>query len=175
MRVTISGLPGSGTTSLARYISSKGEYDMISAGELFRTIARERGIDIVQLGKMAENDLSIDALIDVRQKESAQQYDNIVIEGRLSGWMIENANIKIWLTAPLSCRAKRVSNRDGIDEYTARMMITAREASEAKRYQMYYKIDIKDLTPYHIVLDSELWTTEQLGEMVNKAISFLKK
>jgi cytidylate kinase len=68
MRITISGLPGSGTTSLARYISSKGEYDLISAGELFRTIAKERGIDIVQLGKIAENDLSIDALIDVRQK-----------------------------------------------------------------------------------------------------------
>ena len=175
MRITISGSPGSVTTSLAKYISSQGGYDMVSAGELFRMIAKERGLDLVQLGKMAENDLSIDALIDVRQKEAAQQHAHIVLEGRLSGWMVENADLKIWLTAPLSCRAKRVSHRDGIDEYAARMLVTAREGSETKRYQMYYKFDLHDLSIYHIVLDSERWTTEQLGELINKAISFLKK
>jgi cytidylate kinase len=89
--------------------------------------------------------------------------------------MIENANIKIWLTAPLSCRAKRVSNRDGIDEYTARMLTTVREACESRRYQGYYKIDITDLSPYHMVLNSERWTTEQLGSIINTAISFLRK
>lgn len=175
MRITISGPPGSGTTSLARHLSGFFGYEMISAGEVFRQIAKERGMDIAGLGKIAENDLSIDALIDVRQKEIAQQRDNLVIEGRLSGWMVENADLKIWLTAPLSCRAKRIATRDGVDEYTARMLTTVREACENRRYQNYYKIDITDLSPYHLALSSERWTTEQLGSIVETAVSFLKK
>lgn len=175
MRITISGPPGSGTTSLAKYVATGHHLEMISAGEVFRQIAKERNMDIAELGKLAENDLSIDALIDARQKELAQKRDNIVVEGRLSGWLVENADLKIWLTAPLSCRAKRISHRDEVDEYTARMMTMVREACEARRYQNYYSIDIHDLTPYHIVLNSELWTTEQLGAIVDTAISCLKK
>jgi cytidylate kinase, putative len=175
MRITISGPPGSGTTSLAKYLASRHALDMISAGEVFRQIAKERNMDIGELGKLAENDLSIDALIDARQKEQALKRDNIVVEGRLSGWLVENADLKIWLTAPLSCRAKRIAYRDEVDEYTARMMTMVREACEARRYQNYYSIDIHDLTPYHIVLNSELWTTEQLGAIVDTAITCLKK
>ncbi|MDD1672514.1 MAG: AAA family ATPase [Methanomicrobiales archaeon] len=175
MRITVSGPPGSGTTSLARHLSTSYGYEMISAGDVFRQIAKERGMDIAALGKTAENDHSIDALIDVRQKEIAQKRDNLVIEGRLSGWMVENADLKIWLTAPLSCRAKRIATRDGVDEYTARMLTTVREACESRRYQNYYKIDITDLSPYHLALSSERWTTEQLGSIVETAVSFLKK
>jgi cytidylate kinase len=175
MRITVSGPPGSGTTSLAKYLAAHHTLEMISAGEVFRQIAREKGMDIGELGKLAENDLSIDALIDVRQKEIAQARDDIVVEGRLSGWMVENADLKIWLTAPLACRAKRISYRDEVDEYTARMMTTVREACEARRYQNYYSIDIHDLTPYHIILNSERWSTEQLGAIVDTSIAFLKR
>lgn len=175
MRITISGPPGSGTTSLARLIAQREGMELISAGEMFREIARERKIDLAELGKIAENDTSIDALIDVRQKEIARTKENIVIEGRLSGWMVEEADLKVWLTASVSCRAKRISQRDGLDEYSARMQTISRESCEARRYMNYYGIDIKDLSPYHIVLNSELWSADELCEIVRLALSFLKK
>jgi cytidylate kinase len=175
VRITVSGPPGSGTTSLAKYLAQHYTLEMISAGEVFRQIATERGLDIAELGRFAENDLSIDALIDARQKELARERDDIVVEGRLSGWIVEKANLKIWLMAPLACRAKRISHRDLVDEYTARMMTTVREACEARRYQNYYSIDIHDLSPYHMILNSELWTAEQLGAIVDTALGFLKK
>jgi cytidylate kinase len=175
MRITISGPPGSGTTSLGRYVATRHQLTMVSAGEVFRQIAQERGMDISELGKTAENDLSIDALIDLRQKEIARERDDLVIEGRLSGWMVENADLKIWLTAPLACRAQRIANRDKVDEYTARMITTVREACEARRYQNFYQIDIHDLSPYHIMLNSEVWKTEELGAIVDTALLFLKK
>jgi cytidylate kinase len=175
MRITVSGPPGSGTTSLAKYLANQHQLEMISAGEVFRQIAKERHMDISELGRLAETDLSIDALIDARQKEMAQVRDNIVVEGRLSGWLVENADLKIWLTAPLACRAKRISHRDEVDEYTARMMTMVREACEARRYQNYYSIDIHDLTPYHVVLNSERWTAEQLGAIIDTALTCLKR
>lgn len=175
MRITISGPPGSGTTSLARLLAQREGMELISAGEMFRQLAKERKMDLSELGKQAENDTSIDALIDVRQKEIARTKDGIILEGRLSGWMIEDADLKIWLTASLGCRAKRIAQRDGMDEYSARMQTISRESCEGRRYSNYYGIDIRDLSPYHIILNSELWNTEQLSAIVALAISFLKK
>jgi len=175
MKITISGPPGSGTTTLARSIAEKHQFELISAGEVFRDLAKERGLSVAEFGELAEKDITIDALIDVRQKEVAKEKDNIVVEGRLSGWMVEEADLRIWLTAPIACRAKRIATRDGMDEYTAREITLQREESERKRYHNYYKIEIEDLSPYHLVMNSELWSGEALAAIVDLAISYLKK
>jgi len=175
MRVTVSGPPGSGTTTLARFLAERHHFELISAGEVFRDLAGERQLSVAEFGELAEKDVTIDALIDVRQKETAKQKDNIVVEGRLSGWMVEEADLRIWLTAPIACRAKRIATRDGMDEYTAREVTLAREESERKRYRNYYKIEIGDLSPYHLVMNSELWSPEALAAIVDLAIGELRK
>ena len=175
MKITVSGPPGSGTTTLARSIAEKHGFELICAGEMFRDLAQEKGLSIAEFGEIAEKDVSIDALIDVRQKEAARTRDNIVVEGRLSGWMVEDADLRIWLDAPIACRAKRIAARDGMDEYTARDLTLRREESERTRYRNYYRIEIDDLTPYHITMNSELWSGEALAAIVDLALSYLKK
>ena len=174
MKITVSGPPGSGTTTLARSIAEKHSFELISAGEMFRDLARERGLSVTEFGELAEKDITIDALIDVRQKETAKLRDNIVVEGRLSGWMVEDADLRIWLTAPIGCRAKRIATRDRMDEYTARELTLQREESERTRYRNYYKIEIDDLSPYHLVMNSEVWSGEALAAIVDLAMSSLK-
>lgn len=175
MKITVSGPPGSGTTTLARSIAAKYRFELICAGEMFRDLAKERGLSVAEFGELAEKDITIDALIDVRQKETAKARDNIVVEGRLSGWMVEDADLRIWINAPIACRAKRIATRDGMDEYTARELTLQREESERTRYRNYYKIEIDDLTPYHIAMNSELWSGEALAAIVDLAMSYLKK
>jgi len=175
MRITVSGLPGSGTTSLSRYLQEHLGFEMISAGEVFRGLAKEHNLDLSGFGKLAESDPAIDKMIDLRQAEIARERDNIIIEGRLSGWMVPEADLKIWLTAPIACRIKRIVFRDHVaDEKTAEGITREREACEALRYRNYYSIDINDLTPYHMVLNSEHWTVDQIGQIVVTAISVLK-
>ena len=175
MKITVSGPPGSGTTTLARSLAERLHFELISAGEMFRDLARERGLSVAEFGELAEKDVTIDALIDVRQKETAKERQNIVVEGRLSGWMVEEADLRIWLDAPIACRAKRIANRDGMDEYTARETSLLREESERTRYRTYYKIEIDDLSPYHLVMDSDLWTGEELASIVDLAVGYLRK
>jgi cytidylate kinase len=175
MRITVSGLPGSGTTSLARYLSEKHNFKLISAGEVFRQMAKEHSMTLAEFGDLAEREPSIDKMIDARQKEIAESRDAIILEGRLSGWMVPSADLKIWLTAPISCRIKRIQFRDVVeDEETAFRTTREREESEATRYRMYYNIDIGDMSPYHIVLNSERFGIEELGAVADTAISFLK-
>ena len=176
MRITVSDLPGSGTTSLSRYLAEKHGFAMISAGEVFRQLAKEHNMELAEFGRLAESDPRYDKMIDARQKEIAQSRDNIIVEGRLSGWMVPQADLKIWLHAPIGCRIKRIAARDQVaDESTAEALTLEREACEAGRYRSYYDINITDLLIYHLVLDSERWGIEGLGTIVDTAIIQLHK
>ena len=108
MRITVSGLPGSGTTSLSRYLAEHHGFTMISAGEVFRECAKEHHMELAEFGRLAEKDPAYDKMIDARQKEIAEKKDNIIVEGRLSGWMVEKADLRIWLFAPIGCRLERI-------------------------------------------------------------------
>ncbi|AGB03621.1 (d)CMP kinase [Methanoregula formicica] len=172
MRITVSGLPGSGTTSLSRYLAQRHGFTMISAGEVFRQLAKEHNMELARFGDLARKDPSYDKMIDARQKEIAEASDNIVVEGRLSGWMIDNADLKIWIYAPIGCRIKRIVFRDQVaDEETAKSLTLEREQCEADRYRSYYNIDINDLSIYHIILNSEHWDVDGLGAIIDTAIA----
>ncbi|HOX35311.1 MAG TPA: AAA family ATPase [Methanoregulaceae archaeon] len=175
MRITVSGLPGSGTTSLSRYLAERHGMTMISAGEVFRQLAKEHNLELAEFGRLAERDPSFDKMIDLRQKEIAAERDNIIVEGRLSGWMVENADLKVWLFAPIACRLLRIVSRDHVaDMATAEKITLERERCEAGRYRLYYDIDIGDLSIYHLILNSEHWDVAGLGAIVDTAIAQMK-
>jgi cytidylate kinase len=171
MRITVSGLPGSGTTSLSRYLSERHGFSMISAGEVFRQLAKEHAMGLAEFGRLAQENPEFDKMIDARQKEIAEERDNIIVEGRLSGWMVTDADLRIWLFAPVGCRIRRIVFRDQIaDEQTAEQITIEREECEAARYHSYYNIDINDLSIYQIILNSEYWGVEGLGAIIDTAI-----
>jgi len=175
MRITVSGLPGSGTTSLSRYLSDHYGFLMISAGDVFRQLAKEHNMDLAEFGRLAQENPAFDTMIDARQKEIAEQQDNIIVEGRLSGWMVKDADLRIWLCAPIGCRIQRIVFRDQVaDEKTAEHITLEREKCEAARYHSYYNIDISDLSIYQIILNSEHWGVEGLGSIIDTAIMQLR-
>ncbi len=171
MRITISGLPGSGTTTLARTLSHELSIPLISAGEVFRQMAAEKGMTLAEFGRYCEEDPAVDMMVDERQREIGLQSDDIIIEGRLSGWKVPEADVRIWLKAPLEIRVRRIFERDETTDLAQALLETkAREASEEKRYRQYYGIDISDLSLYDLVLDSSRFTPDLLARIVVSAI-----
>ena len=61
MQITVSGLPGSGTTTLSRLLAEYYELELVSSGEIFRRMAKERGMSLSEFGALAEKDPSIDS------------------------------------------------------------------------------------------------------------------
>lgn len=172
MRITISGPPGSGKSTLAKLLSSKLGMELISVGDIFRKQAEQRCMSLEEFGLLAEKDESIDKKLDEEQKKLAREKDNIILEGRLSGFLV-NADLKVWLKAPLEIRGERIAQREGKTVAKAMEETSEREECERERYLKYYNIDVKDLSVYDLVIDSSRWSPEEISEIVLKAAGFL--
>lgn len=157
MKITISGLAGSGTSTLSKMLSKKLKLKYVNAGQIQRDIAKDRNITLSELTKIEDNDPKFDHLVDEKMIKYAQNTENILLEGRLTGWFSYKKNIKaykIWLKCPLKERVKRISKRDknSLDETQAKVL--SRSKSDSGRYKKYYNIDINDLSIYDLVVDS---------------------
>ncbi len=160
MIVTVSGEIGAGKSTVARHLAQALGLRYLSTGEVFREEARRRGMSLAALGHLAEQDPAIDRALDDLQVEAARA-GHILVDSRLSGWLIDG-DLRIWLRAPLEVRAARVAARDGVDFATALRDVQAREASEQRRYREIYRIDLSDLTRYHVIVDTGMWRAEDV-------------
>jgi len=175
MKITISGLPGSGTTTVAKILASKLNYKLISAGEVFRQLAREKGYSLEEFSKYAESNPDIDLYIDKLQKELAEKEENAIVEGRLSGWMIKDADLKVWIFADEDVRYARVAKREGKDVVEIRKKTKSREEYEKSRYRKFYGIDIDDWSIYHLIINSGHFDAESIAEIILKAVERISK
>jgi cytidylate kinase len=164
MILTVSGEIGAGKTTVARALAQTLGLRYLSTGEIFREEARRRGVTVGALGRLAEQDPSIDRAIDEAQIAEART-GAIVIESRLSGWLVDG-DVRVWLRAPMDVRARRVAARDGMPVDAARADVESREDCERRRYAALYQIDLGDLTRYHLVLDTSLWRPDDITHAI---------
>ncbi|MBX8639989.1 MAG: AAA family ATPase [Candidatus Thermoplasmatota archaeon] len=173
MIITVSGPAGSGKTTLASLISGKLGYKLISTGSIFRQIASERGIGVVEMNLLAESDYEIDIALDKRVVAEAARQADCVVEGRLSCHMIKRAGLSalsVFLDASFGTRMERISERDGITYEEAVRQTLMREESEKRRYLKIYGIDRDDMSCYDAVLDSTAMLPDELAENVMRRL-----
>lgn len=68
MKISITGDLGSGKSTVAKQLAKDLGFDYISTGTIFREIAKEYGIDVLKLNKLALTDTSIDDRVDGKLK-----------------------------------------------------------------------------------------------------------
>ena len=156
--ITVSGLPGSGTSTVCGHLCTRLGWSYVDAGQIFRRLALESGLNLAEFGQRAEADGRIDRQLDERMVARAQAEVPIVLEGRLTGWMAYRHDLtafKVWLAAAPEIRSQRVGNREAKPAARALKEMQAREASEARRYLEHHDIPFGDLSIYDLVVDSE--------------------
>ncbi|MDR2866390.1 MAG: AAA family ATPase [Methanomassiliicoccaceae archaeon] len=165
MRITISGPPGSGKTTACNKLSDAIGMKAIVFGEVFREMAAERKMSLAEFGRMAEEDGTIDEMIDSRIIEIAKKNDNIILESRLSAHLLLRNGIpafKIYLDASPGVRVARVGMRDNETFEQALADTIERQASEEKRYMLYYDIDINDTSIYDLIVNTDIIGPEEV-------------
>ena len=171
MLITVSGPPGTGKSTTAAGLAEALGYEHVSGGDIFRSLADERGYTPLEFNRLAEEDPSIDRDLDRRLREIAIERDGVVLESRLAGWLAgEHADFRFWLDAPLSVRAERIADREGKSAAQAREETTERETSEAKRYADLYDIDIDDRSIYDLTMNTARWSETAMVETFVDAV-----
>jgi len=171
--ITVGGLPGSGKSTFAKLIAEYLGTEYLSAGRAFRKMASDRGMDLEEFSRLAEGNHEIDREIDDMQVEMSRGKD-VVVDSRLSAWVIEKPDLKIYLAVDRDERARRVSERDGIPMEQAIKLIAEREDSERKRYREIYDIDVTDIGVYDIVINSGTFLPGDILEITLKALDIVR-
>lgn len=172
--ITVSGVAGAGKTTCAEIISELLGLRYVSAGMIFRKMAEERGMSIVELSLEAEKDDSIDRFIDDQTLKEASR-GGVVLDGRLTGIMVgEKADFRILVMAPLEERVKRIAKRDGLSLEEAKEQTLKRELSENHRYKKIYGVEINDAENYDIALNTEKFNPEKMKEIMKTIVQGLE-
>lgn len=172
MIITISGLAGSGTTTTTRVLSQKMGIPYISAGDIFRSMAAEKNMELLEFSKFAEENEDIDIEVDRRQSQIAREKDDLIIEGRLSAYFVD-ADLKLWFIAPLDVRTRRISEREDKSFEVVKKEILRRSKSEAKRYKEIHNIDIENMEVYDLIINTANFHPESIADIILKVVEVI--
>tara|TARA_B100001250_G_scaffold394744_1_gene398991 strand:+ start:4868 stop:5410 length:543 start_codon:yes stop_codon:yes gene_type:complete len=170
--VTISGLPGSGTSTASSKLRTRLNWSYVNAGQIFRVLAKEANMTLNEFGARAETDPNIDRELDKKMIRYAKKGEPIVMEGRLVGWMTLQKKIpalRVWLEATISTRASRLSLREGDSQALSNMKV--REESELKRYKDFHDIDLQDLSIYNLVISTDIHSADEVAKKIQAGLS----
>jgi cytidylate kinase/H/ACA ribonucleoprotein complex subunit 4 len=169
MRISISGPPGSGKTTICALVAKKLDSEYVLVGQIFRQMASERNVDLETFGRLAEEDETIDKELDKRMLAIAKANDRIVLEGRLTGPLLRWQKVPVfavYVDADEQVRAQRIAQREGLPAENVLRHMRIRERSEKKRYHAYYGIDPMDRSVYDLWIDSSKLTAEQVADAI---------
>ncbi len=170
--ITISGLPGTGKTTVAELLKKHLQLRYVYSGEIFRQLAKKHHMSLEEFGRYCESHREIDEELDQYQLDVLKQ-GNVIVEGRISGWLAYRNQIpavKVLLKADIDIRAGRIVKREQGEVQKRKKEILTREKSEAARYKKYYGIDISDTSIYDVIIDTAEKTPEEITGIIVKHI-----
>ncbi len=166
MIVTVSGPHGAGKSTYAVQLAKNLGLRHVSAGLLFRKLARERQVSLEEFGKIALKDPSIDRLVDDETMREAEKGE-VVVDGQLAGWILkEIADLRIYLTASDKVRIERIAKRDHLEPDEAMKETLLRERVQSERYRLHYGFKVEDRSIYHLILDTSLLPMEDTARVL---------
>lgn len=166
MKITISGRPGSGKSTVAKKLAKDLGYKHYSTGDFMRQIAKERSISLEELSKEAEKTRYIDDRLDKRQKELGKREDDFVLDARLGFHFIPNS-LKIYLKVSDEEAYKRIKKREGNIPYEK---VKERLKSEHKRYKELYNVNYEEEENYDVVIDTNKLSVDTVINKIKECI-----
>ena len=163
LRIAISGKSGCGNTTVSTMLARRLGVNLINY--TFRSLAQDTGFTLAEIIERAKSDDSYDRQVDGRQVELAME-DSCVLGSRLAVWMLEEADLKVFLLADEEVRARRILNREGGNLEEIKAFTAMRDREDSQRYQRLYHIDNNNYSFCQLVIDTACHNPEEIVELI---------
>lgn len=165
MRIAISGHSGCGNTTATSNVGRALHLKVMNY--TFRDLAKDLNMSFDDLHKEASSNYIYDYLTDLINIRAALQPD-IVLGTRLAAWLME-AELRIWLHAPLEARAARINRRESEKASSYEQVLyktLKRDEDNRRRYLRLYGLEINDHSDFDITINTEKLTAEQVSGLI---------
>ena len=163
IKIAISGKSGCGNSTVSRLTAEKLGLRMINY--TFRSMAEEKGMDFGKLCALAETDPAWDYELDTKQKELAAAGD-CVLGSRLAIWLLEDADLRVFLYASQEVRTGRIWKREGGVYEDIFQKTLQRDSRDHLRYLRLYNIDNEKYDFADLIIDTALFTPEEIAQQI---------
>jgi cytidylate kinase len=167
IKIAISGMSGCGNTTVSKIVSDRLGLKFINF--TFRTLAQEKGIDFKKVLELAAKDDYWDREVDSRQVKLARESGGCVIGSRLAIWMLEEADLKVYLRAKAETRAARIVKREGGDIKDIASFTAERDNRDNRRYIRTYNIDNYKFEFADLIIDTDNISPDEIAGMIIEA------
>lgn len=184
MIISFCGDEGSGKSTIAKKIAETIGYPRYYMGQIFRDMAKKRGMTVAGYSEFVKKDPEVDREIDDYIVKLANEQSDFVIESR-TAWYFAPKSLKIYLKVSDEEGAKRIFKQLQEQEEDSRneadknatyddilQNIRNRRENDDKRYKKFYDINIRDPKNYDLILDTTNLSREEVFEQI---LAFVKK
>jgi cytidylate kinase len=174
--ICISGMAGTGKSTLAKKLAKKYRLKYYSGGDALKALAAEEGYNSSSRGwwespeglsflEKREKNLKSDKAVDDKLLEYAQR-GNVLLDSWTMPWLLKTG-FKIWLLASIEKRAERVAKRDKITVKDALQILKEKEARTKAIYKKLYGFNLgEDFAPFHLVLDTDNLNAKEVFQVL---------
>jgi cytidylate kinase len=174
--VCISGMAGTGKSTLSKKLAKKYKLRYYSGGDALKALAAEEGYDSSSRGwwespeglsflEKREKNLKFDKAVDDKLLEYAQQGD-VLLDSWTMPWLLK-IGFKIWLVASVEKRAERIAKRDKIRLREALLVLKEKEARTKIIYKKLYGFMLgEDFEPFDLVLDTDALNAKEVFQVL---------
>lgn len=159
---------------MATLVAKRFKLTHVSAGDQFRKIAKERRMNLIDLGRYAAKHPEFDMELDRRVMSRARK-GGVVLDGRAAAYLARKMRLpalKIFLDVDPRVSAKRVAKRDGIAVAKALATTSQREKEIAKRLKTLYGLDTSSTAYYDAVIQTDRYSPDEVLELIASLVNY---
>jgi len=173
-KVTVSGKPGSGTSTLVDLLAKDMGWDSVNGGDIFRQEAKRLNLSVEEFSRLCKENFEVDrSLDDMLKNLISSENGPFIVESRLSGWWayLEGIDcLRVWVEVSDKERANRIMAREGGDFESVHLSALQRNSDDTSRYKMLYDIDLDDMAPYNFIIKADSLSPSEVLEAVKKQL-----
>lgn len=174
--VCISGMAGTGKSTVAKKLARKYRLRYYSGGDALKALAKDEGYASSSKGwwespeglkflAEREKNLEFDKTVDAKLLEFAQE-GNVLLDSWAMPWLLKKG-FKIWLIASFEKRAERIAERDEISFEEALRVLKEKEARTKSIFKAIYGFMLgEDFEPFQLILDTNNLNADEVFEIL---------